>query len=351
MSDLPLQGQLSFSTQQMEQAIAFTLREHAFLAGDHRLGYQACDDSVARTGLFDEVKCAANARRYAATEEVIAVIGWVNSPCASAGLPELSRAGLAVVSPLTSDPGLTRPDPEEVGDLYPGVRNFARVFGSDEAPVRALARRATGPVAVIDDGDPAYGRKLADAFAAEARAAGLDVAVRRSFDPQASGFADLARAVARREPGAVFVGGFLDGGGARVVRALGAVLGEDVDLLLPDGFSPLDLLRRRAGPAAEGALVAFTGLLPESYPPAARRFVERFEATQPGLAVAPSAVYAAQATEVVLDAIARSDGTRDGVREAMFTTRLDDGLIGDVAFDARGDLQRAPVTIRRVGGP
>ena len=278
------------------------------------------------------------------------MIGWVNSPCALAALPELSRAGLAAVSPLTSDPGLTRPAPEDVAGIYPGERNFARVFGSDDAQARALARRASGPVAVIDDGDPGYGGTLARAFAAEASAVGLEVVARRSYDPQAASYVGLARAVARTEPEAVFVGGFLDAGGARVVQALRGALGEDVDLLLPDGFGPPDHLRRQAGPAAEGAYVAINGLLPESYPPSARRFAQRFGVTQPSLPVEPSAVYAAQAAEVVLDAIARSDGTRDGVREQLFQTRIEDGLIGDVAFDARGDLLRAPVTIRRVSG-
>jgi ABC-type branched-subunit amino acid transport system substrate-binding protein len=62
------------------------------------------------------------------------------------------------------------------------------------------------------------------------------------------------------------------------------------------------------------------------------------------------AVYAAQATEVMLDAIARSDGTRASVIDAMFRTRLQDSLIGDIAFDRRGDAVAAPVTVLRVVG-
>ena len=46
----------------------------------------------ARTGLFDEPKCAANARAYGAGARVVAVIGTLNSPCALAALPELNRA-------------------------------------------------------------------------------------------------------------------------------------------------------------------------------------------------------------------------------------------------------------------
>ena len=66
VSDLPLQGGVRISATQMAQAIAFVLREHGFRAGRFRVAYQSCDDSVARTGLYDEAKCAANARAYGA---------------------------------------------------------------------------------------------------------------------------------------------------------------------------------------------------------------------------------------------------------------------------------------------
>ena len=65
VSDLPLQGGIRVTATQMAQAITFALRERGFRAGRFRVAYQSCDDSVARTGLFDEAKCAANARAYA----------------------------------------------------------------------------------------------------------------------------------------------------------------------------------------------------------------------------------------------------------------------------------------------
>jgi ABC-type branched-subunit amino acid transport system substrate-binding protein len=67
----------------------------------------------------------------------------------------------------------------------------------------------------------------------------------------------------------------------------------------------------------------------------------------------PYAVYAASATEVALDAIARSDGSRRSVARALLDTDLHDGPLGPTSFDARGDLRAAPVAIlraRRGGG-
>ena len=113
-SDLPLQGGIQVSAAQMAQAIQYSLRRRGFRAGRFRVGYQSCDDSVARTGLFDEARCAANARLYARNADVIGVIGPLNSPCALASLPILNRAPggpLAIVSPLNSYLGLTRAAP------------------------------------------------------------------------------------------------------------------------------------------------------------------------------------------------------------------------------------------------
>jgi ABC-type branched-subunit amino acid transport system substrate-binding protein len=82
--------------------------------------------------------------------------------------------------------------------------------------------------------------------------------------------------------------------------------------------------------------------------PAGVRFARRFGKVQAGVEVQPSAVYAAQAAEVLLDAIARSDGTRASVLEELFATEVRNGLLGSFAFDANGDTTESPVTIMRV---
>ena len=58
-------------------------------------------------------------------------------------------------------------------------------------------------------------------------------------------------------------------------------------------------------------------------------------------------VYAAQAAELLLDAIAHSDGTRDSVVAALRRTRLKRGLLGSIAFNSEGDMTRPAVTVFR----
>jgi branched-chain amino acid transport system substrate-binding protein len=237
--------------------------------------------------------------------------------------------------------------------LYPtGQRNFLRVYPTDDLQGAALALfardRGHRRVYVLDDGEPGYGVLMATGFETAARRVGLTVVGRATWDPQAGGYAGLAGRVEQSGAQAVFVGGLLDSNAGRVVRDLRAGLAGSVELFGPDGLADVPLLVKRAGPAAHGMYVSLGGTVNERLPAAGARFVERFGNTQPGVDIEPSAVYAAQAAEVLLDAIARSEGTRESVLEELFATSVRDGLLGSFRFDANGDITEAPVTVLRV---
>ncbi|MBA2346978.1 MAG: ABC transporter substrate-binding protein, partial [Solirubrobacterales bacterium] len=167
-------------------------------------------------------------------------------------------------------------------------------------------------------------------------------------DPGARGYAGLAARVAASGAEAVFLGGLLDTNAAQLVRDLRRALPADVDLLGPDGLTPLPLLVERAGSAARGVFVSLPGLVTEELPPRGEAFVRRFAGTRAGDEIEPSAVYAAQAADVVLDAIGRSDGSRASVLAELFRTRVRGGILGDFGFDARGDITESPITVLRV---
>jgi ABC-type branched-subunit amino acid transport system substrate-binding protein len=60
-----------------------------------------------------------------------------------------------------------------------------------------------------------------------------------------------------------------------------------------------------------------------------------------------AASYGAQAAEILFDAIARSDGTRASVTEEVRRTQVRNGILGDIAFDRKGDPVEGPMTILR----
>ena len=58
----------------------------------------------------------------------------------------------------------------------------------------------------------------------------------------------------------------------------------------------------------------------------------------------------AQAAELVLRAIARSEGTRESVLEELNASRVKNGILGDFRFDRNGDLTPALVPVIRITG-
>ena len=83
-------------------------------------------------------------------------------------------------------------------------------------------------------------------------------------------------------------------------------------------------------------------------PPAGRAFAATFGATRPVGASDAWAPYAAQATDVLLTAIAQSDGTRASVVHQLLRVRIKDGILGSFAFTPRGDISPATVLAYRV---
>jgi branched-chain amino acid transport system substrate-binding protein len=108
------------------------------------------------------------------------------------------------------------------------------------------------------------------------------------------------------------------------------------------------LLVEQAGDAADGAYLSLAGLITEDFPAEGQRFASELRETLPGVPIEPSAIYAAAAAEVLLAAIARSDGTRPSVVDQVFATDAQDSVIGPLRFDRNGDLFSPPVTILRI---
>ena len=50
---------------------------------------------------------------------------------------------------------------------------------------------------------------------------------------------------------------------------------------------------------------------------------------------------------MLLDAIARSDGTRGSVVKELFATKVENGILGSFSFDRFGDIVPAPVGVYR----
>ena len=359
-SDLAFQGQASLrETLQMSDAIRFVLAKHGFKAGPYSVGHQSCDNSIASTGNYDVSRCRANAHAFAASRDVIGVIGGYNSGCLQAQLAVLAAARggpLAIIGTASTYVGLTHAGPAtERGEPQKyrpgGKRSFVRVIVADDlqGAANALLAKQLGvtKLFVLNDGDP-YGIGIASSVRRAATKLGMAIAGYERWDPRASRYTTLARQVRQTAADGVFVGGAaLESNLVPLVRDLRTVLGRRVRMLGPDGFTPISAFAQLAGPAAEGITVTVPAPAPERLRGEGERFVTDFKQAL-GRPVEAYSVAAAQATEVMLDAIASSDGSRASVAAQLFKTKVTNGILGSFSFDRNGDTTAGAVTIYRI---
>jgi ABC-type branched-subunit amino acid transport system substrate-binding protein len=290
------------------------------------------------------------------------VIGPYNSLCAADELPITNAAGLAMISPTTTEVDLTHVGPGTsqgaLGILYPSVRrNFARIIGSDDRQAAAMAEFATRlrlrRVFVLDDYSLGGGAALAASFQVAAHHLGIQISGIDSWNPNARSFGPLADEVARSRADGVYVSGLLADGSAAVIRALRQRLGAGVAILASDGSLPIARLLQRTAGTARDVYISTPFLPTAELPSAGRGFVAGFAATQHQALVDPAAVNAAQATETLLDAIARSIATRQSVTRALLRNCQRNGILGSFCIDRNGDPTIAMITIvqaKRPGG-
>ena len=361
-SDLPLQGQGSLAEIfQMSDAIRFILLQRHFRAGRYSIGYQSCDNSVSQAGSYDENRCESNAIAFAAKRSVIGVLGGFNSGCAAVqiGVLAQARAGpLAMISPAATAVGLTRAGPGaapgEPRKYYShGARSFVRVVVADDlqgAANAVLAKRlGVTRLYLLHDGST-YGYGMASNVRHAARKLGITAGGFEQWDPQAGTYTAIARRIQRTGADAVFLGGsVIDANGSSMVRDLRSVLGRRVRILTPDGFTPIAEFARLAGSAAEGVTVSFPATPPQRLLDEGQRFVTDFGKAI-GRPVEVYSVAAAQAAEVLLGAIAKSDGSRASVTKQLFKTKVSNGILGSFSIDRNGDTTAGAVTIYRVVG-
>jgi branched-chain amino acid transport system substrate-binding protein len=354
-SDLPLQGSGRSQTIQMTKAIAFEFNAAGWKAGNYTLAYQSCDDATAQAGKWDSGTCQTNASNYASDASVVGVIGTFNSGCAEIEIPILNRAPngpVGMVSPANTYVGLTHARPGtaacEPGKYYPtGHRNYARVVAADDfqgAADATLAKQLKIKKLFIINDKEAYGAGVATNVKNAAKKLGITVVKNVAYDPKATSYAALALQMKSSGAQAVFIGGLICENGGKLIKDIRANAPK-LAILAPDGFTPISADVQQSGGKAEGMYVSVAGLPNDQLPAAGQKFVKDFAAANGGSQPDPYSVYAAQAADVMLAGIAKSDGTRASVADQLFKVNIPTGILGHVSFNPNGDVTANPVTI------
>ncbi|MDR2852291.1 MAG: branched-chain amino acid ABC transporter substrate-binding protein [Burkholderiaceae bacterium] len=267
-------------------------------------------------------------------QKVVAVVGHLNSGVSIPASKVYSDAGITQISPASTNPDYTKQ----------GFKNTYRVIATDAQQGPALAnfvaqKLGVKNVAIIDDAT-AYGKGLADEFEKTAKAQGLNVVGREATNDKATNFKAILTTLKGKQPDVIMVGGMdaVAGPLAKQAHELGIaakIVGGDgmctqeVVALAGDGIS--NIICSDAAPALSKVAQG-----PE--------FEKKYEARY-GIPVQYCAPGSYDAVMVIVDAMKRANSTDPAkILEAIPATNYD-GIIGNIAFDDKGDLKQVSITI------
>lgn len=344
VSSLPRTGSANAQTTTIVNGIRLAIDEFGGKVGDWTIEYQDMDDASPQRGNWDPAVEAQNANSAARDDEVVAYIGTFNSGAAKVAIPILNRAGLAMVSPANTYPGLTKPGQGEANEpmVYrpSGKINYFRVVPTDDLQGVQAANWAKDlgvtRVFVLHDRE-LYGKGIADVFKRQAEKQGIEVVGFEGIDSKAPNYRALVTKVKSTRPDLVYFGGTTQSNAGQVAKDLRSG-GFEGKYMVPDGcFEQAFIEAAGAENLNDRTFVTFGGLPPEKLTGRGAEFCSAYR-TKFSADPEAYAAYGYECARVVLQAIARAaQKDRAGILEAIATTKDFDGVLGRWSFDANGD--------------
>ena len=347
----PLSGDLS--------ALGAGIRNGAELAiqqanEENRIpGYEielAAEDDTAKPDVGAQV-----ATKLASDDEVVAVIGTLNSNVAESVQPVLADAGIAMVSPANTGVSLTKgadaASPKRPYDNYFRVSTTDAVQGPFAADFASNDLEAT-EVAIVHD-NKTYGKGLSEEFAERFETNGGEVVLTETINPGDKDFSAVVSRIRRARPDLVYYGGEYPE--ASLLSSQIDAAGVDAPLMGGDGIYD-DTYIEVGGSGVLGDYATSVGA-PLTELESAADFLTAYEAA--GFDDPPSAYggYAYDAANVIIAGLEEAIGDAEG-DVAIDTLRTDliealqgvevDGVTGPVAFDEFGDTTTKVLTVYTV---
>jgi branched-chain amino acid transport system substrate-binding protein len=349
-SELPRQGSSKGQSDSIVNAIKQAIEERSGVVDGWKIEYVDQDDSTAEAGAWTPERATALATEASSTSDLVAYIGTFNSGAAKIGIPILCKAGIPMVSPANTYPGLTKPGKgtaDEPGIYYPDgcKHNYFRVVPADDlqGDVGAKWAKELGltKVYIVDDSQ-VYGKGIADVFDASAQKEGLEVLGHDQITGKETDYKALAEKIKATSPQLVYFGGITQQNAGQLWRDIRAAM-PDVKLMGPDGIYEKAFLDA-AGEAAEGTYLTFGGTTADQYTGKAKEFADKYKAKYGG-DLEVYTIYGYEAANVTLNAIetASKAGAKDaaalrtGIIDALAKTKDFPGVLGTWSFDENGD--------------
>lgn len=344
LSSLPRTGSANAQTTTIVNGIKLAISEVGGQVDGWKINYQDLDDASPQRGNWDPAVEAQNANSASKDADCIAYIGTFNSGAAKVAMPILNRAGIVMVSPANTYPGLTKPGRGEANEpmVYRPAKtiNYFRIVPTDDLQGVQAANWAkqlgAKSVFILHDRE-LYGKGIADVFRAHGKTIGLVDVGFEGTDSKAANYRSLVTKIKALSPDLVYFGGTTQTNAGQIAKDLRAG-GYEGMYMVPDGCFENAFIEAAGDSNLNGkTFITFGGLPAKELTGTGAMFREAYH-TKYGSDPEAYAAYGYEAARVVLQAIANAK-TKDraGILAAVAATKDFDGVLGKWSFDENGD--------------
>ena len=263
------------------------------------------------------------------------VIGHLNSGTTIPASRIYNQAGVPMVSPSATNPTLTRQ----------GYKGVFRTIANDVQQGSVLGQFIAGPlkaktVAIIDD-RTSYGQGLADETEKAVKAGGAKVVSREFTTDKATDFNAILTKIRGAKPDVIFFGG-MDAQAGPMLRQV-KQLGIQSTFVTGDGGCSPEMIKLAGAAINATTYCSMAGLPLEKMPGGTEfrnRFKERFKTD-----VQIYSPYAYDAATAIINAMKAADSVEPSKYLPELKKVNFQGVTGNVAFDAQGDIKEGSVTM------
>lgn len=372
-TDFPTSGDYGSLTKPVEDAANLAVMQNHDLGGGYRLKVINYDDTAATGDTDDPARGASNMTSMVKNACVVGMVGPWGSDTALTEMPIAANAGLAMISPTNTNPGLTLrqyasdAQPQDTNitfdQLHPAGKatNYFRVVANDSFQPAAAADFTAGELAarrvyiVVSRPSP-YGGLLVGGFTTEFLAKGGTIVATENLewhDPTA--FPAMAARIAAAAPDAVYFGGIIEGGAAILKQQLvqhgytGPFVGGDAIANDPRFIEQagLDAAQNTYATGSEPDVTSFTK-------GAGAKFLREYRASYPDQQVNGYCAYAYDAAMIEITALKHLIQMGRPVTRAAVINQVQNiqyaGVTGAIRFDKNGDDANSAYTIYFIQG-
>ena len=328
----PLTGTQAHLGKDIENGVRLAIEEYnakgVTLGGKKvKFDVQAEDDQA-------DPKTATTVAQRLADSGVKGVVGHLNSGASIPASRIYNEAGLPQVSPVSTNPKLTQQN------FKATFRTIANDVQQGLAIGKYAATKRGKKIALIDD-RTAYGQGLADEVEKAVKANGGSLTGREFTSDKATDFLAILTRIKAQNPDVIVYSG-MDTQAGPMLKQI-KQLGINAKFITGDGGCTGEVIKL-AGDAISGNTYCTQPGLPLEKMPGGKNFNERFK-KRFNADVQIYAPYSYDAASAIIEAM-KAANSADPAKYAGSIAKVNfPGVIGTVAFDAKGDIKDGAVTV------